>query len=901
MPPGLLDVAQPTFQIAQTLQRVGFAQPSLLGFIQRQGGVVMPPGLLDVAQPTFQIAQTLKRVGFAQPSLLGFIQRQGGVVMPPGLLDVAQPTFQIAQTLKRVGFAQPSLLGFIQRQGGVVMPPGLLDVAQPTFQIAQTLKRVGFARSIPGSVGGFDAHAQPFASLRRAPANEHDLADDVGQPRGASRAVLLAPGKSVLDLLEFSFHPVSGAGDRGPRQLKIIVGVALRQGQPLVFVLQAEGVGAQDGVLLPAVRRRPLGLARGLDQPQPIQQEQELARRFALHPPHRRRRRRVEVRLLGEDAQAPQPGLARGAMGPFAQIVVAIPQRDLHLVEAFAFVQPREIAEAPARRQALQDLPHGVGVRLHPASGQHCAGGQGQGLGVASQAGGQAVGQAGVQPAHLAQQQRAGVLHAQHIQRLDGVFPFLQAEGYVVVAGGEQQRAFVGQRRLERRQRLVAPHIVRHHQQRAVAGKEPGHHFGGQLAVLQQFDALRRVFIGEGRHPLQMRRHVKGAARSRADVQPEDAAGVEAGVAFDVHIGQDALADAGLAAQRRRGALADQGDAAAARQPPVQVRQLLLASHCAADAPVPPFARGPPMQAQLAHVVDVENGVVLADDAVDGGDNMIFAAAFGAFGLSLPLLGGGLPGLGLAFFGGRGAAQRPAHAGVPRLLPQRQPGGQALLDGGVALLTGGALELFQHRAGVYRQQQVAALGQDLGGVGVLGLDEGDHGLQQRAFRHLLSSFRHPCRRRQFLMQAGVGWSDALPPAGGQELGVQFDLTVAGVDHAQQGQRRLAGVGQQFAGVRGHEGLRRLPVRLLHPFDQTVGQGLAAVVAQGRQLLARFLLCLSPAPQIVQALASGIGVFARARGQFVGRGLLQFIQRLVGRPAHQTHEVGRAARRLEHQQ
>ena len=59
----------------------------------------MAPRLRQVPQAALQIPQALKGVGFAQPVLLGFIQRQGGVVMGPRLRQVPQAALQIPQVL----------------------------------------------------------------------------------------------------------------------------------------------------------------------------------------------------------------------------------------------------------------------------------------------------------------------------------------------------------------------------------------------------------------------------------------------------------------------------------------------------------------------------------------------------------------------------------------------------------------------------------------------------------------------------------------------------------------------------------------------------------------------------------------------------------------------------------
>ena len=61
-----IHVPQPTLQIAQTLQRVGFAQLGTFGLIQREGIIVMLARGIHVPQPSLQIAQTLQRVGFAR-------------------------------------------------------------------------------------------------------------------------------------------------------------------------------------------------------------------------------------------------------------------------------------------------------------------------------------------------------------------------------------------------------------------------------------------------------------------------------------------------------------------------------------------------------------------------------------------------------------------------------------------------------------------------------------------------------------------------------------------------------------------------------------------------------------------------------------------------------------------
>ena len=59
----------------------------------------MAAGGVDVPQPTFQIAQTLQRVGLPQAVLPGPLHRQGGVVVAAVCVDDPQPTFQTVQHL----------------------------------------------------------------------------------------------------------------------------------------------------------------------------------------------------------------------------------------------------------------------------------------------------------------------------------------------------------------------------------------------------------------------------------------------------------------------------------------------------------------------------------------------------------------------------------------------------------------------------------------------------------------------------------------------------------------------------------------------------------------------------------------------------------------------------------
>ncbi len=181
----------------------------------------------------------------------------------------------------------------------------------------------------------------------------------------------------MLDLFEFLLHTVGRRRDRGARQGQVVICVALREGQSLVSSLQAERVGAQDGVLLPAT-----AFCRLAHQRQPVEEEQQIFGGRGLHLPHRGCRGRVEGRLQGKSAEGAKTNLLRSAMNRiFAQIVVGVFEGDLDVGLDVGLVQIRQIAETSSVCDALQQFLRGILVAMRLAQPERGAG-QGQGLGV---------------------------------------------------------------------------------------------------------------------------------------------------------------------------------------------------------------------------------------------------------------------------------------------------------------------------------------------------------------------------------------------------------------------------------------------------------------------------------------------------------------------------------------
>ncbi len=341
--------------------------------------------------------------------------------------------------------------------------------------------------------------------------------------------------------------------------------MALREVDAFCGALQAEGVGAQDGVLLPT--RAGDGF---LQQPQAVEQQQEFPGRFHLQVPHGGGGGGIEIGFWRKNAQSAK--LRRGMRAGFYQIIVAVFQGDLHGGDLVGFVEAREVAKAFAGGHAAQQFGGGLRVVVGFARGQR-AGSQGQGLRVIAQAfsdgSGQVVGQTG--RALLQEQPR--VCCGEHIQGLNGGGVVFQRVGHVVVAGGQQGAGIFRQGLLKRAQGNGGPHVIDHYQQRAVAAQERLDRVGGEFGVGEEGVGLRVGFVGVGRHALQDRRNPVGRAPGGANVQPHDAAGILRAVAVCVHGRQRRLADAGLPAQRGGGAARDEGHALGSREPRAQFVQ----------------------------------------------------------------------------------------------------------------------------------------------------------------------------------------------------------------------------------------------------------------------------------------------------------------------------------------
>ena len=166
------------------------------------------------------------------------------------------------------------------------------------------------------------------------------------------------PGKGVAQLGQVGGHRVVGLVIiRLPHRRQVIAGMPFRQRQPLRRRLQAQGKGAQNGVLLPPVRR----VCQPPQQIAVAQRFQLLFCAFNIIPGHGGDRGGGQGRFRRKAAQCPEAGLQPG----IPQRLVAHRQNRLQPL-FWLNVGQRGGVYAQALRQLMGNLFH----RFRPFGGR---------------------------------------------------------------------------------------------------------------------------------------------------------------------------------------------------------------------------------------------------------------------------------------------------------------------------------------------------------------------------------------------------------------------------------------------------------------------------------------------------------------------------------------------------